>query len=176
MLVSDNRRGLMKFMSNIRILCMDIDGTLTDGKIYMGAKGEIMKAFSVHDGYAIKHILRDCGIVPVVITARENDIVNNRCKELGISEIYQGCSNKIEKLKEIADKFSLLYDGDMIPGVAYIGDDMLDLDCIKSSEVSGCPANSCKEIKRNVDYVCEAKGGEGAVREFIEWILQMQEK
>lgn len=158
-------------MQKIRILAMDVDGTLTDGKIYMGINGEIMKAFSVQDGYAIKHILREHGIIPVIITARESDIVNNRCKELGISELYQGCSNKIEKLREIADKWSLIYDENMMSGVAYIGDDILDLDCIKLSELSGCPANSCKVIKNNADYVCMAKGGEGAVREFIEWIV-----
>ncbi len=73
---------------NIKMLVMDVDGTLTDGKIYMGTNGELMKAFDVKDGYAIAH-LRDYDIEPVIITGRESKIVENRSKELGINELYQ---------------------------------------------------------------------------------------
>lgn len=159
-------------MPKIKLIAMDVDGTLTDGKIYMGMNGELMKAFSVQDGYAIKHILREHDIVPVIITARESEIVSNRCRELNITEVHQGCINKAEKLKEIAAGLSLSQENDKIPGVAYIGDDILDMECIKLSEFSGCPANSCKQIKENVDYICSLKGGEGAVREFIEWLIR----
>lgn len=71
---------------------MDVDGTLTDGKIYMSSSGELMKAFNIKDGYALAH-LREYGIEPVIITGRESEIVNQRCKELGIKDLYQGINN-----------------------------------------------------------------------------------
>ena len=77
---------------------MDVDGTLTDGKIYMGSSGELMKAFNIKDGCGIHDIAIPNNITPVIITGRESKIVLNRCKELGITEVYQGISNKVEKL------------------------------------------------------------------------------
>ena len=74
----------------IKLFVMDVDGTLTDGKIYMGENGEIMKAFNVKDGYAIAHMLPEMEIIPVIITGRKSKIVENRAKELGITELYQG--------------------------------------------------------------------------------------
>ena len=102
---------------NIKYLVMDVDGTLTDGKIYMGNSGEVMKAFSVKDGCGIHDILIPSGITPVIITGRKSDIVLNRCNEIGINEVYQGISNKIDKLFTITSDFS---------SVAYIGDDIND--------------------------------------------------
>ena len=79
----------MSLNNQIKILFMDVDGTLTDGRIYMGAQGEIMKAFDVKDGYAIREILPQYGVVPVIITGRASRMVENRAKELGITETYQ---------------------------------------------------------------------------------------
>lgn len=115
-------------VSRIKKLIMDIDGTLTDGKIYMGTSGEIMKAFNIKDGYGIHDILIPSGITPVIITGRKSEIVLNRCKELGIMEVHQGVSNKIEKLREITSDLST---------VAYIGDDINDLSCMKLVKESG---------------------------------------
>ena len=105
----------------VKYLIMDIDGTLTDGKIYMGPGGEAMKAFSVKDGYVINFILKPAGIVPIVITARKSQIVQNRCDELGIKEVYQGKLDKITMLKEIVGEENL-------GQCAYFGDDILDLE------------------------------------------------
>lgn len=85
----------------IKYLIMDVDGTLTDGKIYMGPNGETMKSFSVKDGMVINCILKPMNIVPVIITARNSSIVQNRCDELGIKEVYQGKLNKLITLKEM---------------------------------------------------------------------------
>lgn len=85
----------------IKLLVMDVDGTLTDGKIYMGNDGEVMKAFDVKDGYTIHYQLRPKGVIPVIITGRESQIVKNRCKELEIDYLYQGVSDKIAKLKAV---------------------------------------------------------------------------
>lgn len=91
-------------MNKIKFLVMDVDGTLTDGRIYMGQHGELFKAFNIKDGCGIHDIAIPAGMIPVIITGRKSDIVRNRCKEIGISEIYQGCSDKIKTLIQIIDK------------------------------------------------------------------------
>lgn len=154
---------------------MDVDGTLTDGKIYMSANGEIFKKFDIKDGYGIHDLLPQAGIEPVIITGRASQIVTNRSKELGINYIYQGCQNKVKKLKEVARQFGLSIDENgRYQGIAYIGDDMNDLPSIRLCEVTGCPADAAKEVKRIASFVSTKSGGNGAVREFIEWILDNQ--
>ena len=146
---------------------MDVDGTLTDGKIYMSNDGEAMKAFSIKDGCGIHDILIPAGIVPVIITGRTSKIVENRCGEIGIKEIHQGISNKIEKLNSITNDLS---------SVAYIGDDINDLSCMKPVKEAGgkigCPADAVKKVKKLADFVSTKNGGDGAVREFIEWLVK----
>ena len=145
---------------------MDVDGTLTDGKIYMGNNGEMMKAFSIKDGCGIHDILLPAGIIPIIITGRTSDIIVNRCREIGIKTIYQGVSNKIEKLLSITSNLS---------EVAYIGDDINDLSCMEpvkeAGGVIGCPKDAVKRIIELADFVAEHDGGDGAVRDFIEWIV-----
>jgi len=148
----------------IKMLVMDVDGTLTDGKIYMGSDGEVFKAFDVKDGYAIAH-LHEVGIIPVIITGRKSKIVENRAKELNIKEVYQGVSDKVEKLKEVAKD-----NGVLLEEVAYIGDDLNDLDCMSICGLSACPNDAIDEVTSNVDFKCNKNGGYGAVREFIEYI------
>lgn len=161
---------------NIRFLVMDVDGTLTDGKIYMGDSGEIFKAFNIKDGCGIKDILPQYGIIPMVITARKGKMVENRCLELGVKECYQGVKNKLEVLNNILTVYShqegICYS---LQNVAYIGDDLPDIVCMKAIKnangLIGCPLDSAKEVISTSDYVCNKKGGDGAVREFIEWIV-----
>ena len=155
-----------------KMLVMDVDGTLTDGKIYIGSDGELFKAFDIKDGYAIYDLLPDRGIIPVIITGRVSEIVNKRCAELGVTEIHQGCLNKVEKMKEIARKIGLNINSEgIIEECAYIGDDILDISGMKISGISGCPSDAVEDVKKIVDYVCVNRGGDGAVREFVEWII-----
>ena len=153
-------------MRNIKYLVMDVDGTLTDGKIYMGEHGEVCKAFSVKDGYGIHDMSLSSGIVPKIITGRESSIVQKRCEELGICEVYQGISNKLETLYAVTDDLST---------VAYIGDDRNDFTCMKAVKTAGgvtaCPRDAVREVLAIADYRAEHKGGDGAVRDFIEWLL-----
>lgn len=157
----------------IKMLVMDVDGTLTDGKIYMGNHGEVCKAFHVKDGYAIKEILAPSGIVPVVITGRESEIVGNRCRELGITQYYQKIANKLSKLIDILNSLNLAF-----VNVAYIGDDFNDLQCMKmvleAGGIIGCPNDAIPEIKKISNYVSIANGGNGAVRDFIEWLCDIK--
>lgn len=145
---------------------MDVDGTLTDGKIYLGNDGEVMKAFSIKDGCGIHDILIPSGITPVIITGRKSKILENRCKELGISNLHQGIRNKIEKLLTITTDLS---------AVAYIGDDINDLSCMEpikeAGGLVGCPADAVQKVKDLADYISEKNGGDGAVREFVEWLV-----
>lgn len=90
----------------IKLLAMDVDGTLTDGKIYMGKDGEVCKAFDIKDGCGIKDILPKHEIIPVIITTRSSVIVKNRCEELGISMCYQGTRHKYDKLMEIISDYN----------------------------------------------------------------------
>lgn len=154
----------------IKYLVMDVDGTLTDGKIYMGESGELCKAFNIKDGYGIHDILPKHSIEPVIITARKSLIVENRCRELGIKKVHQGVADKIEKLKEIlADEQAQLCD------VAYIGDDINDLLCMtkvkQAGGVVGCPKDSVSVVEKTADFISQKDGGQGAVREFIDWLV-----
>ena len=161
--------------SKVEYLVMDVDGTLTDGKIYMGPDGEAMKAFDIKDGYGIHDMLIPSGIQPVIITGRTSTIVERRCKELGIDFLFQGVKDKVARLQS----FLVEQNGEMSE-VAYIGDDLNDLECIKivrnEGGLTGSPYNAAREVRHAVNYKCKAKGGEGAVREFIEYILKKNDK
>lgn len=149
----------------IKMLVMDVDGTLTDGCIYIGPDGEAMKAFNCQDGYAIAQMLPRHGITPVIITGRNSRIVANRAAELKITYLYQGVADKLPKLKEVADEL-----GAAREEIAYIGDDLNDLECLQYCGLTGCPADAVPGVREIVDFVSNRNGGRGAVREFVEYI------
>lgn len=151
----------------IKILAMDVDGTLTDGTIFVSSTGELCKGFNVKDGYGIAHILPSVGIVPVIITGRASDIVKKRAEELSVTELYRGVSDKLTVLCGVAEKYGVTLDE-----VAYIGDDLNDLECIRCVGRSACPADAVYEVVREVGYLCELPGGRGAVREFIDLLAK----
>jgi len=154
----------------IKLLVIDVDGTLTDSKIYLGENGEIMKVFNVKDGCAIHDILPEHGIIPIIITGRKSKIVENRAHELGVELVFQGIKDKLALLKNLVTENGVTFEE-----IAYIGDDISDLECIKVCGISGCPADAVDDIKNKVNYTCRNKGGEGAVREFVEWILNKKQ-
>lgn len=162
----------------IKFLIMDVDGTLTDGKIYMGNSGELFKSFNVKDGCGIKDILPDYDIIPIVITARESEILRRRCEELNISCLFQGVRKKYDKLNEVIKAYneenSTHY---TLENCAYIGDDILDLQCMKpireAGGIVGCPDDAVEKVKKIADYVSSHDGGSGAVRDFIDWIVEV---
>ena len=152
----------------IKYLILDVDGTMTDSKIYISSEGEIFKAFNIKDGYGIAQILKENGIEAIVITGRESEIVEKRCAELGISKVYQNVSNKKEILLNIIDESEL-------DRCAYMGDDLPDLECIKiiknAGGVSACPSDAIDEIKKHSVFISSKKAGDGCVRELIDWIV-----
>lgn len=151
----------------IRYLVMDVDGTLTDGRIYMGADGEVLKAFSVKDGCGITMLLPQAGIIPVIITSRSSRALERRCEELGITHLYQGVKDKVTALKRITSDLSQ---------VAYIGDDLNDIPCMcvvkEAGGVVACPSDAAAAVLKESDFISSHKGGEGAVRDFIEHLTQ----
>lgn len=160
---------------NIRFLVMDVDGTLTDGKIYMGQSGELLKAFDIKDGCGIAVMLPKMNIEPVVVTARESEIVKNRCCELGIKLLVQNSKDKLSSLNEIIaeynEKNNTVYG---LENCAYMGDDIVDLPTMEAVKNAGgivaCPVDAVEAVKAICDFVCTKNGGNGAVREFIEWL------
>lgn len=156
-------------MKNVRLLVMDVDGTLTDGGIYIGVAGEIMKKFSAKDGYGIHDLLPRYNIIPAIITGRESEIVKNRCDELGVLELYQNCQDKVAVLDTMCSKLGLTREQ-----VAYIGDDMNDIDVMKCVGLRGCPADAANEIKQISNFISTKNGGDGAVREFIEFMISKE--
>lgn len=156
----------------IRHLVMDVDGTLTDGKIYMGEAGELCKAFDIKDGCGIAVLLPQAGITPVIITGRKSRILENRCQELKIQHLYQGIGDKVACLNEI------LGSEPNYSTVAYIGDDINDLACMEliraNGGLVGCPADAVQAVRDVADFISTRVGGNGAVREFIEWLYSRQ--
>lgn len=158
-------------MKDIKYLILDVDGTLTDGCVYMGESGELCKAFNIKDGYGIAHQAIPAGIVPVIITGRSSNIVLNRCNELGITNVHQGVSDKLLKLKGI-----LSANGRDLKDCAYMGDDLNDLTVMEAVKEAGgfvgCPADAADEVIDISDFVSKKDGGRGCVREFIEWLVK----
>ena len=152
-------------MRNIKMLVMDVDGTLTDGKIYYGNDGEVFKAFDVRDGYRLIKC-EQYGIITAIITGKSSKIVEGRAKDLRIKEVYQGVSDKLEVLKMLTEKNSV-----SLEQVAYIGDDVNDMECMNVCGFSACPADAIEEVKECVDYVCKNIGGHGAVGEIIDLLI-----
>lgn len=152
-------------MPKITLLVTDVDGTLTDGKLYIGESGECFKVFSIKDGLGIKEMLARLGIQCAVITGRQSKIVAARCAELGVKYLFQNVSDKASCLRK------LMHDLKLNQGeIAYIGDDLNDLDAMKLCALKGCPANAAEEVKAVCDFVSTHNGGDGAVRDFIEYL------
>ncbi len=151
----------------IRILIMDVDGTLTDGGIYYDTNGNELKKFNVKDGAGIKSV-QNIGIKTMILTGRNSEIVEKRAHELNVTYLYQNISDKYAFLKTFLKKNNI-----DISDVAYIGDDDNDLECMQNVGFSGAPSDASDKILSVADYVCSRSGGNGAVREFCEKILDI---
>ncbi len=162
-----SRRHMMEYSTNIKLLALDVDGTLTDGKVYIGPGGEMLKAFNIKDGYGLRHLLPKAGISVAIITGRESEMVKIRARELGINIILQNATDKASSLKRLLKRFSLSCEE-----VAYMGDDLNDLKAMQLCGIKACPADAVREVLAIVDFVSTRSGGDGAVREFIDFLLK----
>lgn len=161
--VADRARG-------IRLLVMDVDGTLTDGAMYYSANGEELKRFSTRDGMGIT-LLRRGAIEAAIITSENSSIVTRRAEKLAIQHVILGCHDKTSALRELSERLSIPLDC-----IAYIGDDVNDAPVMTIVGLSACPADAVEAVKKGSHIVLESIGGNGAVREFCERILVAQNK
>jgi 3-deoxy-D-manno-octulosonate 8-phosphate phosphatase (KDO 8-P phosphatase) len=152
--------------SRIRLLVLDVDGTLTDGGIYIDANGVQSKKFNIRDGMGIT-LLQESGIgVGIISHSRAQAILDERARMLGIQYIYSGKESKLEVLGRWMIELSLTSEQ-----VAYIGDDVNDIEVIESVGLSACPSDAHYKVIRAVDIVLQREGGKGCVREFIDRYL-----
>lgn len=150
----------------IKLIVMDVDGTLTNGKLYMDNENNALKAFNVKDGFAIAQWVKYGGVA-AIITGKTSDIVKRRAEELGIQELAQGVGNKVVELNKLVEKYNF-----SLEEVAYIGDDINDLGVMSIVGFSACPNDGVKEVIERVDFVSAKNGGAGAVREIFEKIMK----
>lgn len=152
----------------VKMLLMDVDGVLTDGKLYYTQEGEEIKVFNVRDGLGIK-LIQKAGIKTGVISGRNSKPLINRLRELGVEEIYLGHNEKLPAFEEILKKNHLSY-GE----VAFIGDDYVDVPILRRVGFPIVVCDAPKVVKETALYITKAKGGEGAVREAIEYLLELR--
>jgi YrbI family 3-deoxy-D-manno-octulosonate 8-phosphate phosphatase len=153
---------------NIKLVGTDIDGVWTDARMYYSADGDIMKSFSTYDGMGVK-LLREAGIPLIIMTGEDTEIVTKRAKKLGIDFIFQGENEKLRRLKEVCKELDITLDE-----VAYIGDDVNDLDVLQAVGISAMPPNSPILDQFNPDYLTTRCGGDGAFRDFVDFILSQK--
>ncbi|SDJ91372.1 KdsC family phosphatase [Billgrantia gudaonensis] len=159
---------LMDRLRQIRLLGLDVDGVLTDGRLYFQADGIEIKAFHTHDGHGIK-LLQQAGIVVALITGRDSPMVSQRAAALGIQHVHQGVDDKLDVLGELCQRLDI-----GLEQVAYCGDDMPDLAPIQRVGVGISVPGAPSYVRRHADWVTATPGGHGAVREICDTLLQAQ--
>jgi len=164
------RTNLLSKSKKIKLLLLDVDGVLTDGRIFLDNQGNELKAFHVRDGHGIK-LAQRAGLIIGIITGRKSEVVSIRARELGIQEVHQGSIEKIAVYESLIKKYGVQDDE-----VAYVGDDVVDLDIFKRAGFAVAVADADPAVKPYVDLITKAEGGRGAVREFINLILKNRGK
>jgi 3-deoxy-D-manno-octulosonate 8-phosphate phosphatase (KDO 8-P phosphatase) len=155
--------------ARIKLLLTDVDGVLTDNGVYYSENGEVMKRFSIRDGMGVERLRNLAGIDTGIITGELSPSVARRAEKLQIQELHLGVKDKLGRVLEIMQRLRLQWED-----VAYIGDDVNDLEVMEKAGVTACPADAMPQVSSIVDYHCEAKGGYGAFREFAEWLIELK--
>jgi 3-deoxy-D-manno-octulosonate 8-phosphate phosphatase (KDO 8-P phosphatase) len=159
-----------EWAAKIKLLILDVDGVLTDGRIIMNDRGEEIKCFHVKDGHGLR-LLMNAGIHVVIITGRKSKTVEHRARDLGIREVYQSVKDKESLTKELIQNKKM--DKEQ---VCCVGDDLPDLPMFNQVGISIAVADACPELLKKADLVTKKRGGKGAVREVCELILKAQGK
>ncbi|HLS17109.1 MAG TPA: HAD-IIIA family hydrolase [Paenalcaligenes sp.] len=159
---------VVKRLQAIRLMAFDVDGVLTDGRLWYGDQGEVFKSFHALDGHGLR-LLKECGITVALITGRESAIVTRRASELGIAEVHQNVRDKLSCLKEIAKERNLTLDQ-----VGYMGDDLIDITAMRQVGFAASVPNAPHYITQLAHWVAHLAGGSGAARECCDLILAAQ--
>jgi len=147
------------------MVIMDVDGVMTDGRITYDANGIEYKSFDVHDGFGISRAMEK-GMLFAMVSGRTSNVVSHRAKRLGIAELYQGAQDKVAVFKKLKMKYRLRDDE-----ICFLGDDEFDMPLLRIVGVSVAPGNAIQRVRNIVDFVTDAAGGRGAVREIVDMIL-----
>ncbi|WP_338655525.1 HAD hydrolase family protein [Sporosarcina psychrophila] len=159
-----SKKSMLK-SGKVKLFATDCDGVLTDAGMYYSDAGDMLKKFNTKDGMGLS-MLKDNNIILAILTGENSEIVKKRAEKLGIEEVYLGCKDKVAAMDELLSKYDLGYEN-----VAYIGDDINDLELLKKVGYSFSVADAIQIVKDSVDYVTFRKGGEGAVREVADLLL-----
>lgn len=152
----------------IRLLVLDVDGVLTDGRLYFGPRGEALKVFDVRDGLGLVQLQR-AGVAVAVISGRRSPMVRARCRELGVRHVHQGVSDKLTALMRLCARLKLTP-----ASCACVGDDLPDVPVMRAAALSFAVADAHHQVRRAADVVTRRPGGRGAVREVCDHLLTLQ--
>jgi len=161
-------RAVARRASHVRLVALDVDGVLTDGRLYFGARGEALKAFDVRDGLGIR-LLQQAGVAVAIVTGRSSAIVTARARELGIAHVLQGQADKGAALRALLER-----EGLQARQCAYMGDDWPDLAALALAGLAATVADAPAEVRRRVHWVAPSPGGRGAVRDLATLLLKAQ--
>ena len=156
--------------AKIKLVFLDVDGVMTDGRITMNSQGEETKSFNVKDGLGLK-MLMSGGVDVVIVTGRSSQVVEHRANDLGIEEVHQGVTDKNLLCRQIIKDREFTKQE-----ICCIGDDLMDLPMFSEAGLCIAVADAVKEVREAADFITRSKGGFGAVREACEWLLKCQGK
>ena len=154
----------------IRFLLLDVDGVLTDGTLWRDDQGREMKGFSIHDGHGVR-LLRRAGVEVGFLSGRQSSAVSDRAKELEVREVHQGIEDKLTVYERLRERLGLSDEE-----IAYMGDDLPDLPVLQRVGFSISVPNGVRQVTRSVDWVTQRRGGEGAVREVADFLLEARRR
>lgn len=157
-----------EILKDIKAFIFDVDGVLTDGKLHISESGELLRQMNVKDGYAMKRAIQK-GYEVCIISGGNNPAVKSRLQTLGITNIYLGVDDKMEKLDEFSDVYNIPF-----KNMCYMGDDIPDLHVMQSVGLATCPQNAVPEIKAVAQYISHRAGGDACVRDIIEQVLKVK--
>ncbi|MBI2026703.1 MAG: HAD hydrolase family protein [Deltaproteobacteria bacterium] len=157
-------------LKKIRMILLDVDGVLTDGRVIQGIDGLEIMEFHVHDGVGII-LAKKAGYLVGIISGRDSKIIHDRGVHLGVDDIYINTFHKIDAYKQILKKHNLKDEN-----ICFIGDELLDLPLLERVGFAAAPSDAIEDVKEKVHYVTLAKGGHGAVREIVELLLKVSNK
>jgi 3-deoxy-D-manno-octulosonate 8-phosphate phosphatase (KDO 8-P phosphatase) len=156
--------------ARIKLLLTDCDGVLTDAGVYYGEHGEVLKKFNIRDGMAVERLRNLAGVDSGIVTGETSPSVATRAAKLKITELHLGIKDKLSLFHSILERTGLT-----AAEVAFIGDDVNDLEIMKAVGFAACPADATRFNKAVADYCCETKGGEGCFRELAELIIEAKQ-
>ena len=157
-------------LKNIKALVFDVDGVMTDGKVFLSPDGSFVRQMNIKDGYALQFAVKQ-GFIIGIITGGADPMVTQRFKNLGITDIYTKSHRKHEDLEDLLFKYDL-----KLEEILYMGDDVLDMEVIEAVGVGCCPNDAVPEAQQVADYISPKSGGDGCVRDVIEQVMRVQGK